>query len=82
MKVVVHRSRFEVDLNRPREAVGLPSPEDAWGLELWAGRFRRKSGAVPRLYDDFYVEFGRRLDVVATRGSVRGVGPPFLQPPS
>ena len=34
-RVVARRSRFEVDLNRPRETAVYLSPEDAWGLEVW-----------------------------------------------
>ena len=33
--VVVHRSRFEVDLNRSVAAAIYRKPEDAWGLNLW-----------------------------------------------
>lgn len=34
-RVVVHRSRFEVDLNRaPMQAI-YKKPEDAWGLRVW-----------------------------------------------
>ena len=29
------RSRFEVDLNRPREKAVYRKPEDAWGLKVW-----------------------------------------------
>lgn len=29
------RSRFEVDLNRPREQAVYKKPEDAWGLSVW-----------------------------------------------
>lgn len=31
----VHTSRFEVDLNRPRELAVYTDPADAWGLEVW-----------------------------------------------
>ena len=34
--VTVHRSRFQVDLNRPRDRAVYIRPEDAWGLTLWA----------------------------------------------
>ena len=34
-RVVVHRSRFEVDLNRPREQAVYRVPDDAWGLDVW-----------------------------------------------
>src|SRR5687767_4327287 len=30
--IVVHRSRFEVDLNRPRHACVYRTPDEAWGL--------------------------------------------------
>lgn len=33
--LVVHRSRFEVDLNRSRPKAVYLSPEDAWGLTVW-----------------------------------------------
>lgn len=29
------RSRFEVDLNRPREKAVYQTPDDAWGLNVW-----------------------------------------------
>ena len=67
--VVVHRSRFEVDLNRPRDEAVYRTPEDAWGLELW--RETPPAEEIERsrdLYDDFYVELGRRLDALADRG--------------
>src|SRR4051812_28667298 len=35
VRAAVHRSRFEVDLNRPRETAVYREPEDAWGLDLW-----------------------------------------------
>jgi len=35
VRVVVHRSRFEVDLNRPRERCVYSGSEDAWGLDPW-----------------------------------------------
>ena len=33
--IVVDVSRFEVDLNRPREKAVYVRPDDAWGLDLW-----------------------------------------------
>lgn len=35
-RVVVHRSRFELDLNRPEERTVYRTPEEAWGLRVWA----------------------------------------------
>lgn len=34
-RLIVLRSRFEVDLNRPRERAVYQEPEDAWGLHVW-----------------------------------------------
>ena len=34
-RIIVERSRFEVDLNRPRENAVYRRPEDAWGLRVW-----------------------------------------------
>ena len=54
-QVVGLRSRFEVDLNRPRAQAVYRRPEDAWGLEVWkhelpAEVVDRSLGA----YDAFY----------------------------
>ena len=34
-RIVGLHSRFEVDLNRPRDRAVYRTPEDAWGLEVW-----------------------------------------------
>lgn len=62
-KVVVHRSRFEVDLNRPVEDSVCLKPEDCWGLDLW----RRTPGpeVVDRsrdLHREFYSSMRDLLD--------------------
>src|SRR6478609_3269515 len=41
-KIVVRRSRFEIDLNRPRDHAVYVTPEDAWGLELWDHELPRR----------------------------------------
>lgn len=69
-QAVMHRSRFEVDLNRPRREAVYRRPEDCWGLEVW------KENPLPdevvarslEVYDAFYEELGRRLDAVAEHG--------------
>lgn len=54
---VAFRSRFEVDLNRPRERAVYINPEDAWGLKVWK---RRPSNDIVQRslkeYDAFYRE--------------------------
>lgn len=34
-RIVAHRSRFEVDLNRPRDKAVYIEPDDCWGLDVW-----------------------------------------------
>ena len=34
-RIVGLRSRFEVDLNRPRDNAVYRTPDDAWGLQVW-----------------------------------------------
>ncbi|HJU81559.1 MAG TPA: N-formylglutamate amidohydrolase [Acidimicrobiia bacterium] len=68
--VIVHRSRFEVDLNRPREIAVYADAEESWGLEVWSSPLpapiREES---LRLYDGFYHDLGGWLDeIVHTRG--------------
>ena len=69
-RVVVHRSRFEVDLNRSREKAVYRSAEEAWGLEVVRDPPLDQAlvGGSLEVYDAFYAELGRRLDVVAERG--------------
>jgi N-formylglutamate deformylase len=67
--VVVHRSRFEIDLNRPRDGAVYTTPEDAWGLDVW--REPLTDMEVERsleLYDEFYTELAIRLDDLAREG--------------
>ena len=33
--VIVHRSRFEFDLNRPADTAVYRTPEQSWGLQVW-----------------------------------------------
>jgi N-formylglutamate amidohydrolase len=34
-RVIVHTSRFEVDMNRPKDQAVYATPEQAWGLHVW-----------------------------------------------
>ena len=68
-RVTVHRSRFEVDLNRPRAEAVYRAPEDAWGLQVWkqppSPEVVERSLAV---YDTFYAVLADRLNRLAARG--------------
>jgi N-formylglutamate deformylase len=62
-RVIVNRSRFEVDLNRTREAAVYRTPEDCWGLDLWRGGL--PPDVVVRslsIYDAFYEDLAALLD--------------------
>jgi N-formylglutamate amidohydrolase len=54
-RIVARRSRFEVDLNRPREKAVYIEPKDAWDLKVWRRRPSRE--LIERSlaeYDGFY----------------------------
>lgn len=54
-QIVALRSRFEVDLNRPREKAVYQAPEDAWGLSLWRKPpDRNMIEQSLKEYDEFY----------------------------
>jgi N-formylglutamate deformylase len=70
--IVVNHSRFEADVNRPRDLAVYRRPEDAWGLSVWSPRtpneiFERSLD----LYDDFYATLRAILDeMTALHGRV------------
>jgi glutathione synthase len=55
-RFVVLRSRFELDLNRPRERAIYQTPEDAWGLNVWKSELPTDvvDDSIAQ-YDAFYV---------------------------
>jgi N-formylglutamate amidohydrolase len=62
------RSRFEVDLNRPREAAIYLRAEDAWGLHVW--REKPDEAVLARTlaqYDAFYDAVRRVLQTATQR---------------
>ena len=64
-RIVTNRSRFEVDLNRPRDAAVYMEPDDAWGLRVW--RTSPPAEIVERslaLHDAFYATAGKVLERV------------------
>ncbi|MHB9003298.1 MAG: N-formylglutamate amidohydrolase [Coriobacteriia bacterium] len=53
--IEVVRSRFEVDLNRPRERAVYMGPDDAWGMDLYRRPLSSEVRAVSlAMYDEFY----------------------------
>ena len=69
-RVLTGRSRFEVDLNRPRDEAVYRRPEDCWDLQVWADPPLDDDLTARSLevYDAFYAALGERLDPVAARG--------------
>jgi hypothetical protein len=64
-RLIVRRSRFEVDLNRPRERAVYWGPDDAWGLTVW--RVPPGPDAVERslaIHDAFYERMAMMLDTI------------------
>lgn len=70
-RVVVHRSRFEVDLNRSARHAVYAGPEAAWGIDVWGGR--RPPTAIVRssrkLHREFYEMLG---EILAEKGWAHG----------
>lgn len=59
-RLIALRSRFEVDLNRPREKAVYLKPEDCWGLNIWKQEPSAEviAGSLTQ-YDAFYEELHR-----------------------
>jgi N-formylglutamate amidohydrolase len=68
-RVVVHRSRFQVDLNRPREGAVYRTPEAAWGLDVWGdgGPPDELVALALEEYDAFYHEMEHLLAAMVER---------------
>ncbi len=65
-RIIGSHSRFEVDLNRPREKAVYITPEDAWGLHVW--KEHPDTEMIDRslaAYDAFYAEVQSLLADVA-----------------
>jgi N-formylglutamate amidohydrolase len=69
LPIVVHRSRFEVDLNRPRHACVYTSPEMSWDLEVWETPLTdAQVESSRRIHDAFYATLTGILDELALQG--------------
>jgi len=67
-RIVARKSRFEYDLNRPRDRAVYRSPEDAWGLSVWS-RAPSDELVADSLgeYDAFYTEAHRIFSAMQRR---------------
>ena len=67
-RVVGIRSRFEVDLNRPREKAVYRTPEDAWGLTIWKDQPPSEMFEISLAeYDAFYHSMRELLQEMASQ---------------
>lgn len=67
-RIVGRRSRFEFDLNRPREKAVYLHPLDSWGLKVWNADL--SDGLVEeslQLYDAFYADVHSLLSKLVTQ---------------
>ena len=65
----VHRSRFEVDLNRPRDEAVYRTPDMAWGLQVWKAPppedvVERSLAVHDRFYDDLQVRLDELVEII------------------
>ncbi len=61
-QIIGMRSRFEVDLNRPREKAVYVTPADAWDMDVWlAPPDDAMIAASLREYDEFYADVEQLL---------------------
>jgi hypothetical protein len=67
--VIVHRSRFEFDLNRGPEDAIYRTPEQCWGLEVWksGGLGDKLASASLAIHGEYYRMLGAMLDGLAGR---------------
>ncbi|SEQ36925.1 N-formylglutamate amidohydrolase [Devosia sp. YR412] len=64
-RVVFHRSRFEIDLNRARDGAVYLTPEQAWGLEVWAELPGAELVAASlRIHDAYYASLKHMLSQI------------------
>ena len=66
--VRVNRSRFECDLNRPREGCISSDPKDTWDLTIWDENLpEEQMESSRRLHDRFYDEIRTLVDGLLER---------------
>lgn len=67
-RIVVHRSRFEIDLNREREQAVYLAPEQAWGLRVWKETpDETVLGQSLSFHDDYYAMLKQMLGAIQAR---------------
>ncbi len=66
--IKINTSRFEVDINRPRDKCIYLDPEDAWGLDLWKKPLPQEIiDRSMEIYDSFYKRLEEVMDKFLSR---------------
>lgn len=61
--IIIHHSRFETDVNRPRDKAVYVKPEDAWGLQVWKNDLSKEIISQSlAVYDNFYQQVKEYFD--------------------
>ena len=60
-RIVATHSRFQVDLNRPRDRAVYRTPEDAWGLWIWSEELHEELVRRSLAEHDAFYEFMEEL---------------------
>ncbi len=93
-RIVVKRSRFELDMNRPRDKAVYLEPEDAWGLSVWQTKpspeiiarslaeYDAFYATVKRVFKDLEYRFGRFVVYDVHTYNHRRLGPQVPADPS
>ena len=62
-RIILNTSRFEVDLNRPREKAVYATPADCWGLKVWHEDLEQAEiESSLSVYDSYYAELRTILE--------------------
>lgn len=66
--LIVHRSRFEADINRSRDSAVYKTPEQSWGLKVWTSEPGEDLCVrCLEIHDAYYAQLAAMLDDVAAR---------------
>jgi N-formylglutamate amidohydrolase len=69
--ITTETSRFEVDLNRPREKAVYLKPEDSWGLKVWKEQIPDElyKGSLKK-YSEFYSQLEKEINLHLTKNKI------------
>ncbi|WEK06158.1 MAG: N-formylglutamate amidohydrolase [Candidatus Devosia phytovorans] len=64
-RIIFHRSRFEIDLNRARDGAVYLTPEQAWDLDVWARPpAEPQVNASLHIHDSYYSSLAHMLSEI------------------